>query len=192
MPGLFWIGIIFMCTFAMLKLDAFSCETKLCETFATTAKISFVLELPTGHLKVIKSVFILGFGVGFFFDTSCPSITVSFKQSQRVVKWLLLEKDEALQPGNTCADLLLRGYSRQASVSPFQNLPLHHPAAAASAAVAAHTLYTALGVFLRCVAVPVLSSAAGLQARGSKRSQVGAGQERELCNDLAKQRCQPS
>lgn len=61
MPGLFWIGIIFMCTFTMVKLDAFSGETKLCETFGATAKISFVLELPTRHLKVIKSMFILFF-----------------------------------------------------------------------------------------------------------------------------------
>lgn len=58
MPGLFWIRVIFICTFTMLKLDVCSREIKFCETFGTTAKISFVLELPTGHLKVIKSKFI--------------------------------------------------------------------------------------------------------------------------------------
>lgn len=74
MPELFWIRIIFLCTFTMLKLDAFSSETELCETFGTTAKISFVLELPTRHLKAIKSMFIL-----FFNYMSFPSITVSFQ-----------------------------------------------------------------------------------------------------------------
>lgn len=53
-PVLFWIGIIFMCSFTMLKLDVVRIETKSSKTFGTTAKISFALELPNRHLKAIK------------------------------------------------------------------------------------------------------------------------------------------
>lgn len=51
----FWIRIIFTCTFTMLKLDVFCSETEPSETFGTTAKISFVLELPNRHLKAVKA-----------------------------------------------------------------------------------------------------------------------------------------
>lgn len=61
MPGFSWTEIIFMCTFAMLKPDAFSSETELYETLGTTARISFVLEVPTRHFEEIKSMFILFF-----------------------------------------------------------------------------------------------------------------------------------
>lgn len=53
-----------MCTFTMLKLDVFCSETEPSETFGTTAKISFVLELPNRHLKAVKAACLSFF---FFF-----------------------------------------------------------------------------------------------------------------------------